>query len=309
MMLRREMPRGRRSRCTHSKNDSWSRSRTMASRDSRRLPRSLTASVRSTDARTEIDIAPRGDPVRVVVAEDTLFTREGIVHLLRDAGIDVVAEAENAEQLLTHVRRSRPDAAVIDIRMPPTHTDEGSSPRQQIRTDYPEVGVLLLSQYVDPRTRCACSRSIPSGSATSSRTASSTSRSSSTRSAGSATVRRSSTHDRLPPLRPPPQRRPARRPQRARKGSARGLGRRPLEQGGPTGSSSQGDGRSARKADLPQAPSTRRPGLAPTRPRRAHLPPNGDLRALSRRGPTLIAGLRDQPCWDRTSDLGICPPS
>jgi DNA-binding NarL/FixJ family response regulator len=89
--------------------------------------------------------------VRVVVAEDTLFTREGIVRLLRDAGIDVVAEAENAEQLLGHVRRSRPDAAIIDIRMPPTRTDEGLVAAQQIRSDHPEIGVLLLSQYVDPR--------------------------------------------------------------------------------------------------------------------------------------------------------------
>jgi len=89
--------------------------------------------------------------MRVVVAEDTLFTREGIVHLLRDAGIDVVAEAENAEQLLAQVRRSQPHAAVIDIRMPPTHTDEGLVAAQRIRVEYPDIGVLLLSQYVDPR--------------------------------------------------------------------------------------------------------------------------------------------------------------
>ena len=74
--------------------------------------------------------------MRVVVAEDTLFTREGIVHLLRDAGIDVVAEAENAEQLLAQVRRSQPHAAVIDIRMPPTHTDEGLVAAQRIRVEY-----------------------------------------------------------------------------------------------------------------------------------------------------------------------------
>jgi DNA-binding NarL/FixJ family response regulator len=89
--------------------------------------------------------------MRVVVAEDTLLTREGIVHLLRGAGIDVVAEAENAEQLLGHVRSARPDVAIVDIRMPPTHSDEGLVAAQQIRAEYPDVGVLVLSQYVDPR--------------------------------------------------------------------------------------------------------------------------------------------------------------
>jgi serine/threonine-protein kinase len=89
--------------------------------------------------------------MRVVVAEDTLFTREGIVHLLRDARIQVVAQAENANQLLEHVRREQPDVAIVDIRMPPTHTDEGLVAGQKIRNDYPETGVLLLSQYVEPR--------------------------------------------------------------------------------------------------------------------------------------------------------------
>jgi DNA-binding NarL/FixJ family response regulator len=88
--------------------------------------------------------------VRVVVADDVMLTREGIVRLLRDAGIDVVAEAENAEQLLRHVGLTRPDAAIADIRMPPTHTDEGLVAAQRIRADHPDVGVLLLSQYVEP---------------------------------------------------------------------------------------------------------------------------------------------------------------
>jgi len=72
------------------------------------------------------------------------------VRLLRDAGIDVVAEAQDAEGLLRHVRLTRPDAAIVDIRMPPTHTDEGLVATQRIRTDHPDVGVLLLSQYVEP---------------------------------------------------------------------------------------------------------------------------------------------------------------
>ncbi len=89
--------------------------------------------------------------MRVVVADDVMLTRQGIVRLLRDAGIDVVAEAEDAEGLLRHVRLARPDAAIIDIRMPPTHTDEGIVAAQAIRTEHPAVGVLVLSQYVEPK--------------------------------------------------------------------------------------------------------------------------------------------------------------
>jgi DNA-binding NarL/FixJ family response regulator len=88
--------------------------------------------------------------VRVVVADDVMLTREGIARLLRDAEIDVVAEAENADELLRHVRLARPDVAIVDIRMPPTHTDEGLVAAQQIRSDHPSVGVLVLSQYVEP---------------------------------------------------------------------------------------------------------------------------------------------------------------
>jgi DNA-binding NarL/FixJ family response regulator len=88
--------------------------------------------------------------VRVVVADDVLLTREGIVRLLRDAGIEVVAEAEDAEGLLREVRLARPDVALVDIRMPPTHTDEGLVAAQTIRAEHPQVGVLVLSQYVEP---------------------------------------------------------------------------------------------------------------------------------------------------------------
>jgi DNA-binding NarL/FixJ family response regulator len=87
--------------------------------------------------------------MRVVVADDTMLTREGIVRLLEEAGIDVVAQAEDGEGLLRHVRLTRPDTAIVDIRMPPTHTDEGLVAAQAIRTEYPEVGVLVLSQYVE----------------------------------------------------------------------------------------------------------------------------------------------------------------
>jgi DNA-binding NarL/FixJ family response regulator len=88
--------------------------------------------------------------VRVVVADDVMLTREGIVRLLTDAGIEVVAEADDAERLLREVRLKRPDAAIVDIRMPPTHTDEGLVATHRIRTEHPEVGVLVLSQYVEP---------------------------------------------------------------------------------------------------------------------------------------------------------------
>jgi DNA-binding NarL/FixJ family response regulator len=88
--------------------------------------------------------------VRVVVADDVMLTREGIVRLLHDAGIDVVGQADDAPSLLRRVRATRPDAAIVDIRMPPTHTDEGLVAASMIRTELPDVGVLILSQYIEP---------------------------------------------------------------------------------------------------------------------------------------------------------------
>jgi DNA-binding NarL/FixJ family response regulator len=89
--------------------------------------------------------------VRVVVADDVMLTREGITRLLREAGIEVVGEADDAVSLLHAVRLTQPDAAIVDIRMPPTHTDEGLVAAQQIRAEHSNVGVLILSQYVEPR--------------------------------------------------------------------------------------------------------------------------------------------------------------
>ena len=89
--------------------------------------------------------------MRVVVADDVMLTREGITRLLTDAGVDVVGEAGDAASLLRAVRTTQPDAAVVDIRMPPTHTDEGLVAAQQIRAEHPDIGVLILSQYVEPR--------------------------------------------------------------------------------------------------------------------------------------------------------------
>jgi DNA-binding NarL/FixJ family response regulator len=88
--------------------------------------------------------------MRIVVAEDVMLTREGIVRMLREAGFDVVAEAEDLDGLLRAVETERPDAVVVDIRMPPTHTDEGLVAARRIRVEHPETGVLVLSQYVEP---------------------------------------------------------------------------------------------------------------------------------------------------------------
>jgi DNA-binding NarL/FixJ family response regulator len=89
--------------------------------------------------------------MRVVIADDVMLTREGIARLLKDAGIDIVGEATDATSLLRAVRLTQPDVAIIDIRMPPTHTDEGLVAGQQIRSEHPNVGVLILSQYIEPR--------------------------------------------------------------------------------------------------------------------------------------------------------------
>jgi DNA-binding NarL/FixJ family response regulator len=89
--------------------------------------------------------------VRVVVAEDAMITRQGLVRLLREAGVEVVAEAEDADALLRRISATRPDAAIVDIRMPPTHTDEGLVAAKAIRSRHPDVAVLILSSYIEPR--------------------------------------------------------------------------------------------------------------------------------------------------------------
>ncbi len=79
-----------------------------------------------------------------------MITREGIVHLLRGEGFDVVGQASDLDGLLRAVALDAPDVAIVDIRMPPTHTDEGIVAAHQIRSEHPEIGVLVLSQYVEP---------------------------------------------------------------------------------------------------------------------------------------------------------------
>jgi DNA-binding NarL/FixJ family response regulator len=88
--------------------------------------------------------------MRVVIAEDSVLLREGIARLLEDEGFDVVGQAGNAEELLLRVRSYSPQVAIVDIRMPPSHTDEGLRAAREIREKYPGTGVLVLSQYVEP---------------------------------------------------------------------------------------------------------------------------------------------------------------
>jgi DNA-binding NarL/FixJ family response regulator len=88
-------------------------------------------------------------PLRVVVAEDSFLTRAGVIRVLERAGFAVVGEAHDAEELLAQVREQRPDVVITDIRMPPTHTDEGVRAAAVIRAELPHTGVLVLSQYVN----------------------------------------------------------------------------------------------------------------------------------------------------------------
>jgi DNA-binding NarL/FixJ family response regulator len=87
--------------------------------------------------------------MRIVVAEDSVLLREGIVRLLEDAGCEVVGQAGDAEDLVRKVSAHKPDVAIVDIRMPPTSTDDGLRAALEIRRRLPETGVLLLSQYVE----------------------------------------------------------------------------------------------------------------------------------------------------------------
>ena len=89
--------------------------------------------------------------MRVVVADDVMLIRRGLARLLADAGIDVVGEASDAAELMRAVDLTRPDIAIVDIRMPPTHTDEGLVAARRIRGQYPGTAVVLLSQYLQAR--------------------------------------------------------------------------------------------------------------------------------------------------------------
>ena len=86
--------------------------------------------------------------MRIVIAEDSVLLRDGLTRMLTDAGDEVVAAVPDADQLLRSVAEHKPDLAVIDVRMPPTHTDEGIRAALVIRRQYPDIALLVLSQYV-----------------------------------------------------------------------------------------------------------------------------------------------------------------
>ena len=88
--------------------------------------------------------------MRIVIAEDQALLREGIVALLREKGFDVVAQAEDGAGLLRILAGHKPDLAIVDVRLPPTFTDEGIRAALEARAKYPGLGVLILSQYVEP---------------------------------------------------------------------------------------------------------------------------------------------------------------
>ena len=87
--------------------------------------------------------------MRVVIAEDSVLLREGLERLLNENGLEVIGSCETAQDLLGTVRRFEPDVAIVDIRLPPTHNDEGMRAALEIRARHPAVGVLVLSQYVE----------------------------------------------------------------------------------------------------------------------------------------------------------------
>jgi DNA-binding NarL/FixJ family response regulator len=89
--------------------------------------------------------------VRVVIAEDSVLLREGVARLLVEAGIEVVAQVGDAGALHHAVHRDRPDVVIVDVRMPPTHTDEGARAAEEIRSRHPEIAILVLSQVVEAK--------------------------------------------------------------------------------------------------------------------------------------------------------------
>ncbi|TMK76475.1 MAG: response regulator transcription factor [Actinobacteria bacterium] len=89
--------------------------------------------------------------MRVVIAEDSVLLREGLARMLADGGFEVAAQVGDATELHRAVKRTKPDVVVVDVRMPPTQTDEGARAAEEIRSQHPEVGVLVLSQVVETR--------------------------------------------------------------------------------------------------------------------------------------------------------------
>src|SRR5437762_12102775 len=101
--------------------------------------------------------------MRVLIAEDSTLLREGAVRLLGDAGFEVVAQAGDSEDLLRKVRAHKPDVAIVDVRMPPTHTNEGLEAAQTIRSEMRGCGVLMLPQYVEEESVAALRGQVAEG--------------------------------------------------------------------------------------------------------------------------------------------------
>jgi DNA-binding NarL/FixJ family response regulator len=101
--------------------------------------------------------------VRIVIADDSVLIRQGVARLLVDQGFEVVGEAADGPELVGLVARERPDVAIVDIRMPPTNTDEGLKAAEEIRRDQPDVAVLVLSQHLEPAYAVRLVRDSPGG--------------------------------------------------------------------------------------------------------------------------------------------------
>ena len=101
--------------------------------------------------------------MRVVIADDSVLFREGVARVLADGGFDVVALAADAYELRQAVRATEPDVAIVDVRMPPTHTDEGARAAKEIREEHPDVAVLVLSQIVEAKHALDLFRERPEG--------------------------------------------------------------------------------------------------------------------------------------------------
>ena len=101
--------------------------------------------------------------MRVVIADDSVLLREGLARILADNGFEVVGQAGDADELQRAVTRERPDLAIVDVRMPPTFTDEGSRAALAIREEHPEIGIVVLSQVVEARAALRLFRETPEG--------------------------------------------------------------------------------------------------------------------------------------------------
>jgi DNA-binding NarL/FixJ family response regulator len=101
--------------------------------------------------------------VRVAIADDEVLLREGLERLLGEAGVEVVVSTGEPNELIRRVGLTRPDAAIVDIKMPPTHTDEGIRAAQELRRSHPELGVLVLSHYLDSRYAMRLLEELPGG--------------------------------------------------------------------------------------------------------------------------------------------------